>query len=48
MENNIEIKANVNASGIISKLKNKINRQNFYQEMNWSSQNEPGYDSNFF
>ena len=48
MENNNEIKVNVNASEIISKLKNKIDRQNFCQEMNWLCPNEPGYDSNFF
>jgi len=48
MENNIEIKVNVNASEIINKLKNKIDKQNFCQEMNLFSPNEPGYDSNFF
>ena len=48
MENNTEIKVNVNASEIISKLKNKIDRQNFCQEMNWFCPNEPGYDANYF
>ena len=48
MENNSEIKVNVNASEIISKLKNKVDRQNFYQEMIWFCPNEPGYDSNYF
>ena len=48
MEGSGEIKVTVNASEIIGKLKNKIDRQNFCQEMNWLCPNEPGYDSNYF
>jgi hypothetical protein len=48
MEEGGEIKITVNASEIIGKLKSKIDRQNFCQEMNWLCPNEPGYDSNYF
>lgn len=35
MENNELTKMIVNASEIISRLKSKVDRQNFYNEMNW-------------
>lgn len=38
----------MNASEIIGKLKSKIDRQNFSQEMNSLCPNETGYDSNYF
>ena len=48
MDNSGEIKVNVSALEIISKLKSKIDRQNFCREMNWYCPDEPGYDSNYF
>ena len=42
------MKVTVNASEIISRLKSRQDRENFCQEMNWHSPNEPGYDSNYF
>jgi len=48
MDNSGEIKVKVSALEIISKLKSKIDRQNFCREMNWFCPEEPGYDSNYF
>ena len=48
MDNSGEIKISVSALEIISKLKSKIDRQNFCREMNWFCPDEPGYDSNYF
>ena len=47
MEKSGEIKITVNASEIIGKLKNKINRQKFGREMNCLCPNEPGYEPNY-
>ena len=48
IDNFDEIKVSVSALEIISKLKSKIDRQNFCREKNWFFPDEPGYDSNYF
>lgn len=48
MVNNESIKITINASEIINRLKNRQDRQNFCQEINWYCPQEPGYDSTYF
>ena len=47
MEGDEIIKITVNAAEIISRLKSKVDRPNFCQEMNWFYPKESGYDDNF-
>ena len=48
MEGDEIIKITVNAAEIISRLKSKVDRQNFCQEMNWFYPKESSYDANFY